>query len=260
MQRLAMEKTRLNIPLLLGLDVIHGHRTMFPDSPGRSGSVRSGPVGSDRRARRRRRPPPMACTSPSRPCWMWRAIRAGAASPKAPAKTLFVGEVMARAKVKGFQGAGLADPTSLAACAKHYCAYGAVTAGREYAPTEISAAQLERNLSAALPGGSGGRRRQHHAGLHRYRRRADERASRPAHRLSARRAGLQGRGDQRLQRHCRIDPSRRGRRSGGSGGAGAESRRRYRHDGECLSRRPAGGAEPRPGYHGRYRCRRARAC
>ena len=60
-----------------------------------------------------------------------------------PGEDAFVAQQMARAKVAGFQGANLANAASLAACAKHYCAYGAVTAGRDYASTEFS----DRSLS-----------------------------------------------------------------------------------------------------------------
>ena len=45
---------------------------------------------------------------------------------------------VAEAKVRGYQGASLSHADSLAACAKHYCAYGPVTAGRDYAPVDIS--------------------------------------------------------------------------------------------------------------------------
>ncbi len=59
-----------------------------------------------------------------------------------PGEDPLVGQALARAKVSGFQGANLSGPDTLAACAKHFCAYGAVAAGREYAPTDMS----ERSL------------------------------------------------------------------------------------------------------------------
>ena len=70
---------------------------------------------------------------------MWRATRAGDASPRVPARIPGVGTRIAEAKVRGFQGARsrrrrLRSPP----CAKHYCAYGAATAGRDYASVDIS--------------------------------------------------------------------------------------------------------------------------
>src|SRR6202020_351118 len=54
----------------------------------------------------------------------------------------FVAARVAEAKVHGFQAAGLSHVDSLAAVAKHYCAYGCVTAGRDYAPVDISGRAL----------------------------------------------------------------------------------------------------------------------
>ncbi len=140
-QRLALEKTRLKISLLVSLDVIHGHRTLFPI-----------PLGE------------AALFDPA----LWKATAREAAKEAAadgvhltfapmldvardprwgrgaegPGEDPFVGQVMAQAKVAGFQGTDLARADTLAACAKHYCAYGAVTAGREYAATDVSARSL----------------------------------------------------------------------------------------------------------------------
>ena len=55
-----------------------------------------------------------------------------------PGESPWVGQRLAEAKVRGFQGADLAAADSIAAVAKHYCAYGAVTAGREYASVDVS--------------------------------------------------------------------------------------------------------------------------
>ena len=131
-QQMALSETRLGIPLLIGLDVIHGHRIQFPVPLGETASF-------DRDLWRRTAAEaakealadgvaltfaPMCdvCRDPR-----WGRIVEG------PGEDPFVGAALARAKVRGFQEAGLA------ACAKHFAGYGAVMAGREYASTDMSA-------------------------------------------------------------------------------------------------------------------------
>ena len=94
---------------------------------------------------------------------MWRAIRAGDAARKDPGEDPWLGARIAEAKVRGFQGADLAAADALAAVAKHFCAYGAVTAGRDYAAVDISdrtlhevylppfAAAVAAGVSAVMP-------------------------------------------------------------------------------------------------------------
>ncbi|HXL69786.1 MAG TPA: glycoside hydrolase family 3 N-terminal domain-containing protein [Rhizomicrobium sp.] len=140
-QRLALEQTRLKIPLLVGMDVIHGHRTIFPIPLGEASLF--DPVAWEATAREAAREaaadgvhltfaPMLDVARDPR----WGRIAEG------PGEDPLVGQAIARAKVKGFQGANLAAPDTLGACAKHYCAYGAVTAGREYAPTDVSQRSL----------------------------------------------------------------------------------------------------------------------
>lgn len=140
-QRLALEQTRLKIPLLVGMDVIHGHRTIFPIPLGEASLF--DPVAWEATAREAAREaaadgvhltfaPMLDVARDPR----WGRIAEG------PGEDPLVGQAVARAKVTGFQGANLAAPDTLAACAKHYCAYGAVTAGREYAPTDVSQRSL----------------------------------------------------------------------------------------------------------------------
>jgi beta-glucosidase len=140
-QRLALEQTRLKIPLLVGMDVIHGHRTIFPIPLGEASLF--DPVAWEATAREAAREaaadgvhltfaPMLDVARDPR----WGRIAEG------PGEDPLVAQAVARAKVKGFQGANLAAPDTLGACAKHYCAYGAVTAGREYAPTDVSQRSL----------------------------------------------------------------------------------------------------------------------
>jgi beta-glucosidase len=162
LQRLAVQDSRLGIPLLLGLDVIHGHRTIFPV------------------------PLAEACLfDPD----MWEATARAAATEAAqdgvaltfapmldvardprwgrivesPGEDPWVASAFAAAKTRGFQGRDLRDASSLAATAKHLCAYGAVTAGREYASVEVGertlrevylppfAAAVDAGVAAIMP-------------------------------------------------------------------------------------------------------------
>ncbi len=137
MQRVAVEESRLAVPLLIGLDVIHGHRTLFP--PPLAETALFDPEAWELTAREAAREAaadgitmtfaPMldVCRDPR-----WGRIVEG------PGESAWVGERLAEAKVRGFQGADLAAPHSIAAVAKHFCAYGAVTAGREYASVDVS--------------------------------------------------------------------------------------------------------------------------
>jgi beta-glucosidase len=136
-QRIAVEQSRLGIPLLIGLDIIHGHRTLFPIPLGEAALF--DPATWERTAREAAREAaadglamtfaPMLDVSRD-PRW--------GRTAEGPGEDALLGVLMAEAKVRGFQGADLAAPDSLAACAKHFCAYGPVTAGREYAPVDVS--------------------------------------------------------------------------------------------------------------------------
>jgi beta-glucosidase len=136
-QRLAVEESRLGIPLLMGLDVIHGHRTIFPVSLAEA--CQFAPDLWEKTARIAAKEAaedgvaltfaPMLDVARD-PRW-GRII-------ESPGEDPWVASQMAAAKTRGFQGRDLAARDSLAATAKHLCAYGAVTAGREYAPADVS--------------------------------------------------------------------------------------------------------------------------
>ena len=137
MQRIAVEESRLGVPLLIGLDVIHGHRTIFP--PPLAETALFDPVAWALTAREAAREAaadginmtfaPMLDVS-REPRW--------GRTVEGPGESPWVGRVLAEAKVRGFQGTDLTAGDSIAAVAKHFCAYGAVTAGREYASVDIS--------------------------------------------------------------------------------------------------------------------------
>ena len=137
MQRIAIEESRLGIPLLIGLDVIHGHRTLFPPPLAEAALFDPGTWALTAREAAREAAAdginmtfaPMldVCRDPR-----WGRVVEG------PGESPWVGQRLAEAKVRGFQEADLAAADSIASVAKHFCAYGAVTAGREYASVDVS--------------------------------------------------------------------------------------------------------------------------
>src|SRR5579871_3624000 len=136
-QRIAMEKSRLHIPILFGLDVIHGFKTEFPIPLGLSATW--DPAIVEKASR-------VAAMEASADGIRWtfspmvdiaRDARWGRMAEGA-GEDPFLGSAMAAAYVKGYQGARLDAPDSIASCAKHYVGYGAAEAGRDYNSTEIS--------------------------------------------------------------------------------------------------------------------------
>jgi beta-glucosidase len=140
-QRIAVEESRLHIPLLLGFDAIHGQRTVFPIPLAEAGLF--DPAAWEATARVAAEEcagdglhmtfAPMLDVSRDP---RWGRIAEG------PGEDPFVGSAIARAKIRGFQSGSLSDAGAVAACAKHYVGYGAVTAGREYASTDMSEEML----------------------------------------------------------------------------------------------------------------------
>jgi beta-glucosidase len=137
MQRLAVEQSRLGIPLLIGLDIIHGHSTLFPIPLAEAALFDPDTWAlTAREAAREGAADGLAMTfapmlDVSRdPRWG----RTAEGSGEDPLLAI----LMARAKVLGFQGQDLGAADTLAACAKHFCAYSPVAAGREYATVDIS--------------------------------------------------------------------------------------------------------------------------
>jgi beta-glucosidase len=137
MQRIAVEESRLGIPLLIGFDVIHGHRTIFP-VPLAEAATFDPHVWelTAREAARETAADGLALTfAPMLD--VSRDLRWGR-TVEGPGEDPWLAAQIARAKVRGFQGADLADPEAVAATAKHFCAYGPVMGGRDYASVDIS--------------------------------------------------------------------------------------------------------------------------
>jgi beta-glucosidase len=137
MQKLAVEGSRLGIPLLIGLDIIHGHRTLFPIPLGEMALFDEAAWElTAREAAREACADGLAMTfAPMLD--VSRDFRWGRTA-EGPGEDPWLGTRLAAAKVRGFQGSNLAAGDALAACAKHYVAYGPVAGGREYAAVDIS--------------------------------------------------------------------------------------------------------------------------
>jgi beta-glucosidase len=136
-QHIAVEQSRLHIPILFGLDVIHGFRTEFPIPLGLASTWDPELVEQTARVAARE-----ASSSGIR--WVFspmvdiaRDARWGRMAEGA-GEDPYLGGVMARAYVRGYQGTRLDAADSVAACAKHFVGYGAAEAGRDYNSTEIS--------------------------------------------------------------------------------------------------------------------------
>ncbi|MGH6829834.1 MAG: glycoside hydrolase family 3 N-terminal domain-containing protein, partial [Methylocella sp.] len=140
-QKIAVEKTRLGIPLLIGFDVLHGHKTIFPIPLAEAASfdphlwersAREAAIEAAADGIAMTFAPMLDIARDPR----WGRIAEG------PGEDPWVGAEFAKAKVRGFQGTGLPDglagATAVAATAKHFFAYGAALAGRDYAPVDVS--------------------------------------------------------------------------------------------------------------------------
>ena len=144
LQRLAVEESRLGIPLLIARDVIHGFKTIFPISLGQAASFNPQIVEDGAR---------VAAKEASSVGIRWtfapmidisRDARWGRIAESCGEDT-YLTSIMGAAMVKGFQGNSLNDPTSILACAKHFVGYGAVEGGRDYNSTHLTERQLRND-------------------------------------------------------------------------------------------------------------------
>jgi beta-glucosidase len=136
-QDLAVKNSRLHIPLIFGLDVIHGHKTIFPIPLGLSATWDLALIEKTAR---------IAATEASADGLQWafspmvdiaRDARWGRIS-EGSGEDPYLGGLIAKAMVKGYQGTDYADNTHIMACVKHFALYGAAEAGREYNTVDMS--------------------------------------------------------------------------------------------------------------------------
>ena len=136
-QELAVTNSRLKIPLIFGMDVIHGHTTIFPIPLGLAStwdmklivkSARIAAVEASAHGINWAFSPMVDIARDAR----WGRIAEGAGEDP------WLGSQIARAYVKGYQGTDLTDPQTLMACVKHFALYGAAEGGRDYNTTDMS--------------------------------------------------------------------------------------------------------------------------
>jgi len=137
LQHVAMDESRLKIPVLFGFDVIHGYRTIFPIPLGEASSWDPALAEQSTSIAARE-----AYSTGLR--WTFAPMLDIARDPRwgriteGAGEDPFLGAAFARARVRGFQGTDYSAPNKILACAKHWVAYGAAEGGRDYNTTEMS--------------------------------------------------------------------------------------------------------------------------
>ncbi|WP_163714332.1 beta-glucosidase BglX [Mangrovibacterium lignilyticum] len=141
-QKLAVENTRLGIPMIFGYDVVHGYKTMFPiplatasswDASAAELSAHIAAVETAASGIHWTFAPMVDISRDAR----WGRVMEGAGEDP------YLGSVMSAAQVRGFQGSDLILENTIAACAKHFAAYGFAEAGRDYNTVDISEYTLQ---------------------------------------------------------------------------------------------------------------------
>ena len=144
-QEIAVNETRLGIPLLFGFDVIHGHRTLSPIPLAESCSWDLEAIELSAKMAAKEAAamginwtfaPNVDITRDAR----WGRVMEGAGEDP------YLGSLIAEARVKGFQGDDLSSPETIAACAKHFAGYGFPTAGRDYNTVDVGTYTLYNHI------------------------------------------------------------------------------------------------------------------
>lgn len=136
LQKLVVEESRLGIPLLFGFDVIHGYKVQAPIPLAESASwdldaiQKSASIAADEASAVGLNWTFAPMVDISRDARWGRVMEGGGEDP-------FLGSKIAEARIKGFQGTDLSAPNTIAACAKHFAAYGFAEAGKDYNTVDI---------------------------------------------------------------------------------------------------------------------------
>jgi beta-glucosidase len=140
-QHAAVDKSRLHIPLIFGADIIHGYRTVYPVPLGLASTWDPALVTSVTHISAEE-----ATTAGVR--WFYSPMVDISRDPRwgrtieGAGEDAYLGAAMARAYIRGYQGDDLSKPDAVAASVKHFAAYGAAEAGREYNTTDMSESRL----------------------------------------------------------------------------------------------------------------------
>src|SRR5664279_2313637 len=157
-QKIAVEDTRLKIPMLFGMDVIHGYQTIFPIPLGLSCSWDMGLVEKSARIAAQE-------ASADGICWTFSPMVDIARDPRwgriaeGSGEDPYLGSQIAKAMVHGYQGDDLSKNNTIMACVKHYALYGAAEAGRDYNTVDMSHIKMFNEYlppyKAAIDAGAG---------------------------------------------------------------------------------------------------------
>ena len=157
-QRIAVEESRLGIPLIFGMDVIHGYETTFPIPLGLTATW-------DMEAVERAARISAVEASAAGICWTFSPMVDIARDPRwgrmaeGGGEDPYLGSEISAAMVKGYQGDDLTDKNTIMACVKHFALYGAPEAGRDYNTVDMSHLSMFNNYfppyKAAIDAGVG---------------------------------------------------------------------------------------------------------
>ena len=141
LQEVAVKQSRLGIPLIFGMDVIHGYETVFPIPFAMSMSWDMDAIRNSARIASVEATADGICWTFSPMVDICREPRWGRMS-EGSGEDPFLGSAICRAMIEGYQGADLADKTSMMACVKHFALYGAPEAGRDYNTVDMSRVRM----------------------------------------------------------------------------------------------------------------------
>ena len=157
-QTIAVEKSRLHIPLIFGLDVIHGHKTTFPIPLGMSASWDLDLIEQSAKLAAKE-------ATADGLAWVFSPMVDIARDPRwgrvseGAGEDPWYGSQVGKALVKGYQGSSLKSPETVMACVKHFALYGGAEAGREYNTVDMSLIKMYQDYlppyKAAIDAGAG---------------------------------------------------------------------------------------------------------
>jgi beta-glucosidase len=157
-QKVAVEQSRLKIPLLFGMDVIHGYQTVFPIPLGLSCTWDMGLIERSARIAAQEASADGICWTFSPMVDISRDPRWGRIS-EGSGEDPYLGSQIAKAMVTGYQGNDLSKNNTIMACVKHFALYGAAEGGRDYNTTDMSRLQMFNDYlppyKAAIDAGAG---------------------------------------------------------------------------------------------------------